>query len=368
MTDFTAALTAEADVLTGRLTTMLGDPHRAEDLRQETFERALRHAPRDAGRPVLRAWLHRTARNLAIDELRRRARRPAAALEEDLLPGGAADPDGGREAREALALLSAHQRMLLLLRFEAGLSLRELGELLDLGEDAARKRVARARSAFADALRAVRADDERPSVTVLVGRDDPAPYRAWLMAAGARVRMLDRVAPLDLAGADALVLTGSTRDIHPRLYGAPTRAETVDPDLTGDLRDALALRAALAEDLPVVGVCRGVQLLNVLFGGDLSQHVDGHDTGERHPLDVLRGSAVHRALGPRPEIVSDHHQGVRRVGRGLRVTATAPDGLVEAVEVPGRRLALGTQWHPERGGGAGLAALLVDAAAAVRAA
>jgi putative glutamine amidotransferase len=355
---FNATLTAEAGALTARLVRMLGDDARAEDLRQETFERALRRAPRGERPEVLRAWLHRTARNLAVDELRRRARRPQVALHDAFAAPGAHED---RDAREALALLTPHQRLVLLLRFEAALSLRELGELLDIGEDAARKRVARARAAFVHALREVRADDERPSVTVLAGRDDPEPYRRWLAAGGARVRMLRRDRPLDLAGADALVLTGSTRDVHPRLYGAPRDPRTVDPDLAGDLRDAHALRLALAADLPVVGVCRGAQLLNVLFGGDLSQHVEGHADGG-HRLTTAAGSAARRALGPRPEIASEHHQAVRRLGRGLHVTATAPDGLVEAVEVPGRRFALGTQWHPERGGGEELAAALVDAA------
>jgi putative glutamine amidotransferase len=361
--DFNATLTAEAGALTGRLFRMLGDDARAEDLRQETFERALRRAPRGEPPEVLRAWLHRTARNLAVDELRRRARRPQVALHDAFaVPVPGADED--LDAREALALLTPHQRLVLLMRFEAGLSLRELGELLDIGEDAARKRVARARAAFAQALREVRADDERPSITVLAGREDPEPYRRWLAGAGARVRMLRRDRPLDLAGADALVLTGSTRDVHPRLYGASCDPRTVDPDLAGDLRDAQALRLALAADLPVVGVCRGSQLLNVLFGGDLSQHVDGHAGGRGHGLATAAGSAARRALGRRPEIPSEHHQAVRVLGRGLRVTATAPDGLVEAVEVPGRRFALGTQWHPERGGGEELAAVLVDVATA----
>jgi gamma-glutamyl-gamma-aminobutyrate hydrolase PuuD len=81
-------------------------------------------------------------------------------------------------------------------------------------------------------------------------------------------------------------------------------------------------------------------------------------------VSTAPGSAARRALGDGLEVISDHHQAVRRLGRGLRVTARAPDGMIEAVEVPGRRLALGLQWHPERGGGDLLADLLVDAATA----
>ena len=113
--------------------------------------------------------------------------------------GGPRDP----RLAEALATLTAHQRLVLLLRFEAGLSLREVGELLDINEDAARKRVARARTLFLDAYAAAGADDPRPTILLLLGREDPAPYVAWLEAQGARVRTLDGTqAGLDLAGAD----------------------------------------------------------------------------------------------------------------------------------------------------------------------
>jgi putative glutamine amidotransferase len=169
-------------------------------------------------------------------------------------------------------------------------------------------------------------------------------------------------AGLDLAGADALVLSGSTTDVHPRTYGEPLDPRSVDPDLNRDLRDLAALRIALRDDIPVVGVCRGSQLLSVLFGGSLSQHVEHHEGDRPHLVTTASRSAARRALGT--EVVSDHHQAVRRLGRGVRVTATAPDGMIEAVEVPGRTLALGLQWHPERGGGEALADLLVDAAAA----
>lgn len=343
-------LAAEAAPVTARLRRMVGDD--APDVAQEVMLRAWRSAPRQAPEPVLRAWLHRTARNAAIDALRRRR---------DTVP--LADVGAGNEddrgAREALAALTPHERLVLLLRFEAGLSLREVGALLDIGDDAARKRVARARRAFAAALRAIEAGDHRPVILVLAGGDDPGGYVRWIERAGGRARVLDRDRPLDLAAADGLVLTGSTRDLHPRLYGG---APVAGADLVGDLRDAKALRLALASDLPVVGVCRGAQLLNVLFGGTLHQHVDGHEGERPHRLRTAAGSLTRGALGERPEIVSDHHQAVDRLGRGLRVTAVADDGLVEAVEVPGRRLALGTQWHPERGGDTAVAGLLVAAA------
>ena len=367
MTAFDQHLLEATPGVTARVRRIVGDAALAEDLCQETLVRAWRRAPRRLPEPQLRAWLHRTAANLAFDELRRRARREEVGYDDDALTGAGA-PDAsvaGADVRAALAALTPHQRMVLLLRFEQGLSLRELGALLDIGEDAARKRVARAREAFADALRAARAHDARPTVLLLMGREDPSAYTAWLERAGARVRIQgpDTVG-IDLAGADALVLSGSTTDVHPRTYGEQLDPRSVDPDLTRDLRDLAALRLALRDDIPVVGVCRGSQLLTVLFGGALSQHVERHAGNLPHTVATEQGSAARRALGPSTRVVSDHHQAVRRIGAGLRVTATAPDGMVEALEVPGRRLALGLQWHPERGGGEALAELLVDVAAA----
>ena len=371
---FEAILTEQTGVLTRRLRRMVGDVETAEDLRQETFARAWRSGPREAAPPVLRAWLHRTATNLALDELRRRRRREHVPLHE-----GLTDPaKGPRDPRlaEALTTLTAHQRLVLLLRFEAGLSLREVGELLDINEDAARKRVARARTLFLEAYAAAGADDPRPTILLLLGREDPAPYVSWLEAQGARVRTLDGTqAGLDLAGADGLLLGGSETDVHPSLYGAVAGAHTLETDLTRQLRDLSALRHALSTNLPVLGVCSGAQLLNVLHGGTLHQHLpdteySSLDHRDAHGVATAEGSLTRRLLGTEPGVISEHHQAVDRLGAGLRVTSLAPDGLVEALEVPGHRFALGVQWHPERctGGeadvGARTAAALVEAAAA----
>ena len=371
-TTFETVLAEQIGPLTRRAQRIVGDPGTAEDLRQETLARAWRSAPRDATAPVLRAWLHRTTTNLALDELRRRRRRGETALLGDVrVP---ADAHDGAEAREALAALTAHERLVLLLRHEAGLSLRELGEVLDISEEAARKRVARARDAFGGALARLRAGDPRPTVMLLMGAEDPLRYVRWLENAGARVRVVDRDSVgLDLAGADALVLSGSADDVDPRLYRQP-RSERLGPtDLHRDLRDLAALRAALRSDLPVVGVCRGAQLLNVLHGGDLHQDLGeagmdarAHRT-EAHAVTTEGGTLARRAMGTSETVVSWHHQAVRRIGRGLNVSARAGDGLPEAVEVPGRRYARGRQWQPEMGerpGDERIAETLVEAACA----
>lgn len=377
---FDAILTEQTGPLTRRLTRMVGDRETAEDLRQETLARAWRAAPRGAEAPVVRAWLHRTATNLALDELRRRKRRDHVPLHTGLAEPaagpGAADGPRDPRLREALATLTAHQRLVLLLRFEAGLSLREVGELLDLSEDAARKRVARARSLFLEAYAEAGAPDTRPTVVLLLGREDPAPYEAWLAGSGARVRTLDGSrAGLDLAGADALVLGGSETDIHPGLYGEAQSEHVRSTDLTRHLRDLAALKHALATDLPVLGVCSGAQLMNVLHGGTLHQDLptsgfDALDHRDAHDVATSDGSLARRVFGDAPGVVSEHHQATKRLGRGLRVTSKAPDGLIEGLEVPGHRFALGVQWHPERcaggadGTGRRMADALVEAAVA----
>jgi putative glutamine amidotransferase len=341
-------------VLRRRLQRMTGDPQAAEDLCQEVFVRAWRRAPRDAPDEVLRAWLHRTASNLAVDELRRRARRPVAAtgpLEAHAAPERA--DDGA--AREALAQLAPHDRLVLLLRFHAGLSLRELGELLAISEEAARKRVGRARGRFADALHAVRREPG-PLVLLLVREEAPEPYEAWLRAAGARVRTVDGdVTERDVLFADALVLSGSRSDVHPRVYGqSPTAVLQGEPDARRDWHDLAALRAALRADVPLIGVCRGHQLLNVLTGGTLYQDVElagpsrvAH-TAEPHPVSTAAESTVRDLVGRRPSVPSEHHQAVRRIGRSLRVAAVSADGMVESVERTDRRFAVGVQWKPPR--------------------
>ena len=365
---FEDRLVAHVPVVTRRLRALIDDRQTAEDLCQEALARAWRSAPRDAGPDRLRAWLLRTARNLAIDELRRRSRRDEIALDEGV---GAAPAPADPLAREALALLTPHERLVLLLRFEAGLSLRELGAALDLTEEAARKRVARARAAFVAAHGQLVAGDRRPTVAVVLGRDDGEAYRGWLERAGARVRMLERERPgIDLVGADAIVLTGSLTDIHPGLYGERPGPHLRETDRYRDERDLAILRAALRADVPILGVCRGTQLLNILAGGDLVQHLDDvgpfANHGEPHVVGTARGSLVRGSLGAGASVCSIHHQAVGRVGRGVRVAARAPDGLVEALEVPGRRFAVGVQWHPERDDGpasARLAEALVEAAA-----
>jgi putative glutamine amidotransferase len=371
-----ALIDEQTGPLTQRLRRMLGDPHAAEDVRQEAFARLWTSAPAGATEDGLRGWLHRTATNLALDELRRRRVRRALPFDDALdAAAGAGDPDEALATREALARLTPHERMVLLLRFQAGLSHREIGALLDVAEDAARKRVSRARSAFGAALRAVSAR-RVPRVAVLVADAAPDDCVGWVAAAGAEALVLDPArAGLSLAGADALVLSGSYDDVHPALYGEAVGPHTHNPDLAADRRDLALLQQALDDDLPIVGVCRGGQLLNIALGGSLWQDLE-HDAGttlphggdDAHPIRTGEGSALRGIIGRGAEVGCGHHQAIRRLGRGVRPTAVAPDGMVESIEVAGRRFAIGLQWHPEaavsRSAGPFIAEALVHAAAA----
>ncbi len=169
---------------------------------------------------------------------------------------------------------------------------------------------------------------------------------------------------------DALVLTGGS-DVDPARYGAAAHPETAVVRRRDD-GELVLLRAAMAADLPVLGVCRGLQLMVVAAGGRLHQHLpdvaglaehrrrDGHYA--RHPVRTLDGTRCRDILGAELEVNSHHHQGVADPG-GLKIAALAPDGLVEAVEDPSRAFHLAVQWHPEDTPDKRLFAALVAAAA-----
>jgi putative glutamine amidotransferase len=171
--------------------------------------------------------------------------------------------------------------------------------------------------------------------------------------------------PPDEAGApdlvrrlDGLVLSGGA-DVEPARYGATPHALTVTrPDR--DAGELAVLAAALDADLPVLGVCRGMELLVVAYGGSLHQHLPDllddsprHQPGPgvygSHPARFAPGSRAARIFGGQAEINSYHHQGVADPGR-LTVTGWADDDVIEAVEDPGRRFVFGVQWHPEAAG------------------
>jgi putative glutamine amidotransferase len=172
-------------------------------------------------------------------------------------------------------------------------------------------------------------------------------------------RLLERPEEaLDLL--DGLVLAGGA-DIDPLGYGQESHPQTSDTVPERDNFEIALVRAAIERDLPVLGICRGMQLINVAYGGTLLQHlperfghhehlrVPGTFDGADHDVELIEGSLAARAAGETHHATkSHHHQGVDRLGEGLRVTGcSAMDGLPEAIEMPGRRFVLGVQWHPE---------------------
>jgi putative glutamine amidotransferase len=175
---------------------------------------------------------------------------------------------------------------------------------------------------------------------------------------------------------DGIVFSGGA-DVDPALYGAEAHPETDEPQERRDAGELALLSAALERDMPTLAVCRGFQLLNVVRGGDLVQHIPeqlGHDEHKRvpgafseHPVEVKTGTRLGAVVGARSNVTSHHHQSPGRVGEGLVETAWADDGTLEAVEDPSRRFALGVQWHPEAGDDDSLFAALVEEARTYRA-
>ena len=159
---------------------------------------------------------------------------------------------------------------------------------------------------------------------------------------------------------DGLLLAGGA-DIDPSSYGEQPHPETLDTVPERDRFEIALVRAAIERDLPVLGICRGMQLINVAYGGTLLQHlperfghhehlrVPGTFDGADHDVELVEGSlAAHAAGETHHATKSHHHQGVDRLGEGLQITGcSAVDGLPEVIEIPGRRFVLGVQWHPE---------------------
>jgi putative glutamine amidotransferase len=155
-----------------------------------------------------------------------------------------------------------------------------------------------------------------------------------------------------------LVLSGGA-DIDPAAYGEELHTETTITYPDRDRAELTLLEAALARELPVLAICRGMQILNVLRGGNLHQHLPdlvGHE-GHRetagvfsdHAVRLQEGSTAAAILGERTAVKSSHHQGLERLGEGLEVVGWAEDGSIEAIEDRARRFAVGVLWHPEEG-------------------
>jgi gamma-glutamyl-gamma-aminobutyrate hydrolase PuuD len=157
---------------------------------------------------------------------------------------------------------------------------------------------------------------------------------------------------------DGLILSGGT-DIDPEQYGAVRHAETTVTQPERDRAELALLQAALGREMPVLAICRGMQVFNILHGGGLNQHLPellGHERHREvagifseHEVRIEPGSRIGRVIGAVAAVKSHHHQGLDRVGTGLDVVGWAEDDSIEAIEDPKHRFAVGVLWHPEEG-------------------
>ncbi|MGH2693653.1 MAG: gamma-glutamyl-gamma-aminobutyrate hydrolase family protein [Actinomycetota bacterium] len=167
-----------------------------------------------------------------------------------------------------------------------------------------------------------------------------------------------------------IVFSGGA-DLDPRLYEADRHPETGAAREDRDRSETSLMRGALERAMPMLAICRGMQLLNVVRGGDLEQHLpertsEPHSAPSeftRHDIDIEDGSRLSAILGERSMVPSHHHQAPRRIGEGLRPVARAPDDTIEAVEDPGATFRVGVLWHPEEGEDRALFEALVNEAA-----
>ncbi|HEX6711012.1 MAG TPA: gamma-glutamyl-gamma-aminobutyrate hydrolase family protein [Rubrobacter sp.] len=192
----------------------------------------------------------------------------------------------------------------------------------------------------------------------------PASYAHAVQRAGGRPLLLlpdpedaeDPGEVLDLV--DALIVTGGAGDVNPALYGQEGHPETGPIQDERDAYELALVRGALEREMPILGICRGMQIINVVYGGGIEQHlpdVVGHDehrhtpgTYSDHEVRLEPGSLAARAAGEeRSQVKSHHHQGIKGVGSGLAVTGWADDDTVEALEDQSCPFVLGVLWHPE---------------------
>ena len=206
-----------------------------------------------------------------------------------------------------------------------------IGITLDLDEAGSRYQLLRA---YADAVLAA------GGLPILVANGDEAVTGAYLSLC------------------DGMVLSGGAFDIPPERYGEVRRPEcgATKPERTAF--EWMVCEAALAARLPLLGVCGGMQLMNVVRGGTLHQdlradlQVDHEQKPPKdapsHEVEIVAGTLLASLVGPAPlPVNSTHHQAVSQPGAGVLVSARAPDGVVEAIELPDAPFALGVQWHPE---------------------
>jgi putative glutamine amidotransferase len=192
-------------------------------------------------------------------------------------------------------------------------------------------------------------------------------YLEAIEHSGGILQMLDSNEDIDkfINQADGILLPGGN-DVNPMLYGEKRKSQTQSPDDKRDMFELNLIDKAMDKKLPILGICRGLQLLNVKLGGSLYQDIqeemkgsirhDWHEENSKplsraslvHQLSLDQNSRLHNLIGKDTiEVNSLHHQGIKNLGKNLTATAHSPDGLVEAIEMADYPYLVGVQWHPE---------------------
>lgn len=172
------------------------------------------------------------------------------------------------------------------------------------------------------------------------------PYREiaeeldWLFIPFLSIQHIDEIADM----CDALIIPGNSADVDPVNYGEELRPETNLYDFEVYSQDKAAIHAFNRLGKPILGICAGIQVINVVFGGSLHQHIEGHRDATHH-VRLTRDSLLYRIYGKEDIMTNSyHHQCVNRVADGFKVTAMSEDGIVEGIE---KDNILAVQWHPE---------------------
>lgn len=197
----------------------------------------------------------------------------------------------------------------------------------------------------------------KPVLLLYREADRVQPYHDAAVAGGLEPTLVSPEEAVDLNDFAGLLLTGGS-DVDPALYGEARHPETEPPDPARDRAEYALLEQALSTDLPVLAICRGLQILNVFHGGTLHQHLvpverhcrESEDRAEAaHGIEIADDSLLRKiAESENCPVNSRHHQAVKDVGAGLRVTArSSDDKVIEALEQRDRRFVVAVQWHPE---------------------
>jgi putative glutamine amidotransferase len=190
----------------------------------------------------------------------------------------------------------------------------------------------------------------------------PGVYAEGVTSAGGIATLLppqpvdEGIAARVLDGLGGLVITGG-RDVDPATYGQDPHPSTDEPARDRDAWELALVRGALARGLPVLGICRGAQILNVALGGTLHQHLPdvvghyqhqlGNAVFSTSSIRTVPGTRLAALIGESTDAQCYHHQAIAELGEGLMATAWDPDGVIEAVEIPGENFVVAVQWHPE---------------------